>query len=109
MPRLPSLLVLVETDAAGSKSDHEQEAANDRYGLKEVVLEEVVHGLARVDRPEGIGHKVEHGEEQTERERAQLGLEADGDQYDEERADHVEYDVHEREVDANEREEHHND
>lgn len=103
---LPALLVLVETDAARSERHDEQEAANDRHSLEEVVLEEVVERSRRVDCPERVGDEVEHGENENERERAQLGLVAHGHEDYESAADEVEQDVEEAKVHAHERQKH---
>lgn len=62
--------------------------------------------LARVDRPERVGDHVENGQQEDERERAQLGLVADGDENDESAADQIEKDVKELKVHAHERQEH---
>ncbi len=59
---LPFLFVLVQADAARAEGHNEQEAADDRHGLEEVVLEEVVQRLVRLDHPERVGQEVDNGE-----------------------------------------------
>lgn len=98
--------MLVQTNTARTQSNNEQETANDRHGLEEVVLEEVVKRFVRVYGPERVAQDVHDGENDDERERAELGLVADGDEDNECAADHVEEHVQEGEVDANERQEH---
>ena len=93
--QLPSLLVLVDAHFARSEDDDEQEAANDRYGLKEVVAFEVVlvRHVRVVHVPVGVTGQVEHGEHDAERESARLGPVADNNEHDEQRAGNVEHQV----------------
>lgn len=51
---LPLFLFLIHGHSARPKCHHQQQAANDRGGLEEVVLEEVVHGLVGGDGPESV-------------------------------------------------------
>lgn len=98
--------MLVQTNTARTQSNNEQETTNDRHCLEEVVLEEVVKRFVRVYGPEWVADHVHDGENDDQRECAQLGLVADGDEDDECAADHVEEHVQEGEVDAHERQEH---
>lgn len=86
---LPLLLLLIHRHAAGSERDHQQQAADDRGGLEEVVLEEIVHGLVGGDGPEGVKVDVDDQEPQDQGQRCQLGFETDGDQDDEGGPDQV--------------------
>ena len=100
------LLVFFDADAARTQTHDEEQAANDRHGLEEIILHEVVGLVARHHVPEVVADHVQNGEHEAERERAHLGLVADGDEDEEHRADDVDDHVLHRPVDANEREEH---
>lgn len=80
---LPLLLLLIHGHAAGAQSHHQQQAANDRGRLEEVVFEEIVHGLVGRDGPEGVEVDVDDHEPQDQGQRCKFGFEADGDQDDE--------------------------
>lgn len=51
---LPLFLFLIHGHSARSECHHQQQTADDRGGLEEVVLEEVVHGLVGGDGPESV-------------------------------------------------------
>lgn len=80
---LPLLLLLIHGHAAGAQSHHQQQAADDRGRLEEVVFEEIVHGLVGRDGPEGVEVDVDDHEPQDQGQRCKFGFEADGDQDDE--------------------------
>lgn len=66
---LPLFLFLIHGYSTGPKRHHQQQATDDRGGLEEVVLEEVVHGLVDRDGPEcvevHINSKKPHNEGQS--------------------------------------------
>lgn len=86
---LPLFLLLIHRHSAGSQRDHQQQASDDRGGLEEVVLQEIVHGLVGRDGPEGVKVEVDNQEPQDQGQRRQLGFETDGDQNDEGGPDQV--------------------
>lgn len=86
---LPLFLLLIHRHSAGSERHHQQQAANDRGGLEEVVLEEIVHGLVGGNGPEGVEVDVDDQEPQDQGQCCQLGFETDGDQNDEGGPDQV--------------------
>lgn len=86
---LPLLLFLIHGHSARSKCHHQQQTADDRGGLEEVVLEEVVHGLVGGDGPEGVEVDVDGQKPNDEGQSRQLGFEADGNQDDEGGSNHV--------------------
>lgn len=79
---LPLFLLLVHGYAAGAERHHQQQATDDRGGLEEVILEEVVHGLVGGDGPESVEVHVDGKEPHYEGQGRQLGFEADGHQDD---------------------------
>lgn len=86
---LPLFLLLIHGHAAGAQSDHQQQAADDRGGLEEVVFEEVVHGLVGGDGPERVEVDVDNQEPQDQGQRCKFGFETDGNQNDEGSPDQV--------------------
>lgn len=86
---LPLLLLLIHRHAARAESDHQQQASDDRRGLKEVVFQEVVHGFVGRHCPESVEVDVDGQKPHHQRERRQFGLESDGHQDDESRSHHV--------------------
>lgn len=86
---LPLFLLLIHRHATWSESDHQQQAADDRGGLEEVVFEEVVHGLVGGDGPERVEVYVDNQEPQDQGQCCQLGFETDGNQNDEGSPDQV--------------------
>lgn len=86
---LPLFLLLIHRHSAGSERNHQQQAADDRGGLEEVVLKEIVHGLVGGDGPEGVKVDVDNQEPQDQGQRSQLGFETNGDQNDEGGPDQV--------------------
>lgn len=51
---LPLFLFLIHGNPTGPQRHHQQQAPDDRGGLEEVVLEEVVHRLVGGDGPESV-------------------------------------------------------
>lgn len=85
----PLLLLLVHGDAAGPQGHDQQQAADHRGGLEEVVLEEVVHGFVGRDGPEGVEGEVDAEQPGHQRQSGQLGLEAHRHQHNEGGANQV--------------------
>lgn len=86
---LPLFLLLIHGHSTRPERHHQQQATDDRGGLEEVVLEEVVHGLVGGDGPESVEVDVDGQEPDDEGQRRQLGFEADGHQDDEGGPHHV--------------------
>lgn len=66
---LPLFLFLIHRHSTGSKSHHQQQTTDDRGGLEEVVLKEIVHGLVGRDVPESIEVDIDNHEPQDEGQR----------------------------------------
>lgn len=66
---LPLFLFLIHRHSTRSKSHHQQQTTDDRGGLEEVVLKEIVHGLIGRDVPESIEVDIDNHEPQDEGQR----------------------------------------
>lgn len=86
---LPLFLFLIHRNSARSKCHHQQQTADDRGGLEEVVLEKIVHGLVGGDGPESVEVDIDNQEPQDEGQRCKFGFETDGHQDDEGSPNHV--------------------
>lgn len=86
---LPLFLLLIHGHSARPKRYNQKQAADNWGGLKEVVLEEVVHGFVGGDGPESVEVDVDSQKPHDEGQRSQLGFEADGHQDNEGSPNHV--------------------
>lgn len=86
---LPLFLFLIHGHSTRPKCHHQKQAANDRGGLEEVILEKVVHGFVGGDGPEGVEVNVDCQKPHDQSQRSQLGFKADCHQDDEGSSHHV--------------------
>lgn len=66
---LPLFFLLIHRHSARSKCHHQQQTADDWGCLKEVVLEEIVHGLVGGDGPESVEVDIDNQKPQDESQR----------------------------------------
>lgn len=87
---LPFLLLLVQAGTSWSECDDKQESSDDGHGLKEVVFEEITHGLPVRYHPECVLVDVNDHEEDDHAEGRQFGFVTHRHQHDENGTEQVE-------------------